>query len=138
MIKITPTILIPDAELTWQFARSGGPGGQNVNKLNTKAQLRWDLKNSTLPTAVLERFRQTFGTRIVGDDEVLIASEETRNQLKNREICEEKLAQMIRSVLRPPKKRKKTKPTRASKERRIQAKKQVGEKKQSRQSFRPD
>ncbi|MEY4631512.1 MAG: hypothetical protein RIQ81_1632 [Pseudomonadota bacterium] len=127
-MKISERMQIPDHELEFSFARSGGPGGQNVNKVASKAILRWDMNaNTSIPDAVKARFRDTFGNRIAGEGEVVIASDEYRDQPRNMESCRSKLASMLRSVEKPPKIRRATKPTRASKERRISSKKRTSE-----------
>ena len=127
-MKISESLHIPDHELDFTFARSGGPGGQNVNKVASKAVLRWNIaQNATIPEAVKERFRTSYGNRITGDGEVVIMSDEYRDQPRNMESCREKLATMLRAVARPPKVRRATKPTRASKERRSASKKKASE-----------
>ncbi len=127
-MKISESLHIPDHELDFTFARSGGPGGQNVNKVASKAVLRWNIaQNATIPEAVKERFRTSYGNRITGDGEVVIMSDEYRDQPRNMESCREKLATMLRAVAKPPKVRRATKPTRASKERRIASKKKTSE-----------
>jgi ribosome-associated protein len=124
MLEITTTIGIPLDEFSWSYARSGGPGGQNVNKVASKAVMRWDFANSpNVPDAVKDRFRTSFGNRITESGEVVMSSELTRDQGRNREDCLEKLAEMLRSVAKPPKIRHKTKPSKASKRRRLDAKK---------------
>jgi len=115
---------IPDAEFKLQFSRSGGPGGQNVNKVNSRVQLRWNVALSpSLPDDVRARFLQQYRTRINTDGELMLDCDETRNQHDNRKICFERLAAMLAAVARPPKKRIPTKPSKASKQRRKQARK---------------
>ncbi len=127
-MDVTDFLHIPDNELEFTFARSGGPGGQNVNKVASKAVLRWNIqKNTTIPQAVKDRFCATYGNRITGDGEVVIMSDEYRDQPRNMESCREKLAGMLRAVAKPPKVRRATKPTKASKERRIASKKKTSE-----------
>src|SRR3954471_6160363 len=109
---INDRLLIPDEEFTWSFARSGGPGGQNVNKVASKAVLRWDFAHSpSVPDAVKARFRERFPSRLTTEGEVVLASELTRDQGRNREDCLAKLAALLRAVARPPKVRRPTKPT---------------------------
>jgi len=123
-LEITPTLIIPDAELRLSFARSSGPGGQNVNKVSSKAILHFDvLKSPSLPPDVRDRFVTAYGSRVTNAGEVVIHSEEFRDQPKNIQACCDKLRAMILAVLRPPKKRRATKPTRGSKLRRLDAKK---------------
>src|SRR3954453_20927511 len=123
-LEVTPTLIIPDAELRLSFARSSGPGGQNVNKVASKAILHFDvLKSPSLPPDVRDRFVTAYGSRVTNAGEVVIHSEEFRDQPKNIQACYDKLRQMILAVLRPPKKRRATRPTRGSKLRRLDAKK---------------
>lgn len=127
-MKITERLFIPEGELEFSFARSGGPGGQNVNKVSSKAILKWNIDaNTSIPEAVKARFRSSFANRIATDGNVVVASDEYRDQPRNIENCREKLAQMLASVEKPPKPRRATKPTRASKERRLAGKKRDSE-----------
>lgn len=133
MLVVAPHIQIPPAEFEFTYARSSGPGGQNVNKVNSKAVLRWQAtKSPSLPEAVRSRFLAKYGSRLTGDGELLITSERYRDQPRNIDDCLEKLREMLLSVAVAPKKRKKTKPSRASKERRLDSKKRDSSKKQSR------
>lgn len=128
VLPITSRIIVPDEELQFSFARSGGPGGQNVNKVNSKATLRWNPSASAaLPEDVRGRFLQTYANRLTNDGEVIITSQESRDQPKNIAICLEKLRQMVLQVLVPPKKRRPTKPTKGSQRRRLNDKKQRSE-----------
>ena len=132
-LVVNDAITIPAAELKVSFARSAGPGGQNVNKVNTKAMLRWAARESaTLPPAVKTRLLARYGNRINNEGELVLTSDEHREQARNLTACREKLRAMILSVLKPPRRRVKTKPTRASVERRIVSKQRQGEKKRSR------
>ncbi|MBE7491066.1 MAG: aminoacyl-tRNA hydrolase [Planctomycetes bacterium] len=118
---------IPDSELKFTFARSGGPGGQNVNKVNSRAQLHWNVAATrALPDDVKTRFATQYKSRISDAGELLIDCDETRSQHENRQICLRRLAEMILAVASPPKKRIATKPTKASKQRRKQARKHRG------------
>jgi ribosome-associated protein len=133
MFVVAPHIQIPPAEFEFTYARSSGPGGQNVNKVNSKAVLRWQAtKSPSLPEAVRTRFLAKYGSRLTGDGELLITSERYRDQPRNIDDCLEKLREMLLSVAVAPKKRKKTKPSRASKERRLDSKKRDSTKKQNR------
>ena len=124
MIVVDERITIPDTELTVSWARSGGAGGQHVNKTSTKAVLRWSFGSSTsLSLEVKERFRNKFGTRLSADDELILNCDGSRSASTNLNDCEERLAEMVRSVLTAPRKRKKTKPTKSALERRKQEKK---------------
>ncbi|HVK15889.1 MAG TPA: alternative ribosome rescue aminoacyl-tRNA hydrolase ArfB [Fimbriiglobus sp.] len=133
MLQITPAIAIPDAELSWAYARSGGPGGQNVNKVASKVVLRWALDASpSVPPAVKDRIRAAHPSYVTTDGDLLVTSEKFRDQGRNREDCLAKLAAMIRRAATPPKPRKPTKPTKGSKTRRLAAKKQQSERKAGR------
>jgi ribosome-associated protein len=130
---IAPELRIPDAELRLSFARSSGPGGQNVNKVSSKAVLHFDVLTSpSLPQDVRERFLKHYASRITNAGEVVIHSDEFRDQPKNIKACYDKLREMIAAVLRAPKKRRPTKPTRGSKVRRLNEKKSRSQIKQGR------
>ena len=135
---VSQSLTIPDAELRLSFARSSGPGGQNVNKVASKAILHFDvLRSPSLPPDVRERFFAAYGSRVTNAGEVVIHSEEFRDQPKNIQACYDKLRGMIVAVLRPPKKRRATKPTRGSKVRRLNEKKARSQVKEGR-SYRGD
>jgi ribosome-associated protein len=135
MLEVTSAIRIPLDEFTWSFARSGGPGGQNVNKVASKAVLRWDFARSpSLPEDVKARFRDRFPSRLTTDGELVLSSELTRDQGRNRDDCLEKLAAMLRAAAARPKIRRATKPTRASKRRRVDAKRRQSVRKAGRRS----
>jgi ribosome-associated protein len=124
---IAPDMVIPDEELEWKFIRSSGPGGQNVNKVASAAQLRFLLpQNASLPVAVRNRLRRLAGQRITDDGTILFKSVSERTQEGNRRAALERLESLIRAALVEPKIRKKTRPTQGSKERRIEAKKRRG------------
>ena len=114
--------VVPDADLSWQFSRSSGPGGQNVNKTDTRAQLTFDLAASeAFPEHLKERMLDRLG------DQVVIVASEYRSQLRNRRAAEERLAELLAEAMRPPPPpRVPTKPSRASQQRRIDQKKQHG------------
>jgi ribosome-associated protein len=132
-LEITPTLKIPAAELRLSFARSSGPGGQNVNKVSSKAILHFDVTTSpSLPPDVRARFLATYGSRVTNSGEIVIHSEEFRDQPKNIEASLGKLREMILAVLKPPKKRRPTKPTRGSKVRRLKEKKSRSQVKEGR------
>jgi ribosome-associated protein len=124
---ITPDIVIPDEELEWKFIRSSGPGGQNVNKVSSAAQLRFLLpQNSSLPVNVRNRLRRLAGQKLIDDGSILFKSMSERSQEGNRRAALGRLEALIRAALIEPKIRKKTRPTKASKERRIDSKKRRG------------
>ena len=123
-LDINEQIQIPDEELVFTYARSGGPGGQNVNKVASKAILHWNLAgNATVPDGVKERLRVLFPSRVTVDGQFVIQSQEFRDQEKNRAACLDKLREFVLKATVVPKARKKTKPSRGSKERRLAAKK---------------
>ena len=111
------------AEIEFQMSRSSGPGGQNVNKVNSKVTLRWDISSSGLDEGVKRRFIERFGSRLTKSGAVIIQSDEFRDQMRNKDACLTRLASMIRAVLRPPKRRRVTKPSGAARERRLSGKK---------------
>ena len=124
---ITPDIVIPDEELEWKFIRSSGPGGQNVNKVSSAAQLRFLLPlNASLPVTVRNRLRRLAGQKLIDDGSILFKSMSERSQEGNRRAALERLEALIRAALAEPKIRKKTRPTKGSKERRIESKKRRG------------
>jgi ribosome-associated protein len=123
-LRLAPGVRVPASALRFQFARSGGPGGQNVNKLNTKAELWVALSDlGDLNPIALERLRKLAGRRITINDELHIASESERTQERNREEALERLRELLVRAMTIPKKRKATRPSKASKQRRLQSKK---------------
>lgn len=122
-IAITPEVTLPDQDFTWSFVRGSGPGGQNVNKVATAAQLRFDLAGTqSLQPAVKERLRSLAGRRVTEDGALLIVARNQRTQEGNRREALERLTDLIRRALVAPTARKATRPTRASRERRLDGK----------------
>ena len=140
MIVITERISIPDDELEWSYARSGGPGGQNVNKVSSKAILRWRAAASAVPVplAAWARMKARFPSRFTVEGDVILTSQEYRDQERNRQSCIEKLTDMIRAALVEPTVRKKTKPGKGAKRRRLADKKMQSVKKKSRRTSGDD
>ena len=127
MLEITPTFSIDERELQFDFVRSSGPGGQNVNKVATAVQLRFDVSKSSLPQDARRRLLQIAGQRVTTEGKLLIEAKRFRTQEQNREDAIQRLVDVLRKALIPPKPRKKTRPTAAAKEKRITAKKLKGE-----------
>jgi ribosome-associated protein len=130
-------IKIPFSEFQFTFARGGGPGGQNVNKLNTKVTLHWPYKASeACPADVLERFTSKY-RRFVLEDEIQVTSQEYRTQKENKEACIRRLHEMLNAVATAPKKRKATKPKFSAVRKRLESKRKDSEKKRLRREV-PD
>ena len=126
-LEISEQVAIPDEELEWKFIRSSGPGGQNVNKVASAVQLRFLLpRNTSISAPAKHRLRRMAGQRLVDDGTILISARDERSQEQNRRAALERLAGLVRAALIEPKIRRKTRPTRASKERRIDSKKRRG------------
>jgi ribosome-associated protein len=135
---IADGLFIPAAELRWVAVRSSGPGGQNVNKVSTKVELRFDLEGSTvLPEPVRTRLRALARTRCDAEGWILITSQRSRSQETNLQDARQKLAAFIRRALTPPIERRPTTPTRGAKERRLRAKKELADKKAGRRKVVP-
>ena len=138
-LEVTPAIVIDDAELEERFVRASGPGGQNVNKVSTAVQLRFDPSRSpALTDEVRERLRVLAGTRMTNEGVLVIDARSHRTQSQNREDARERLADLIRRSLVRPKRRKKTRPGLAAKQRRIDTKKRRGAIKSGRGKLRGD
>ncbi|MEN8710494.1 MAG: alternative ribosome rescue aminoacyl-tRNA hydrolase ArfB [Paracoccaceae bacterium] len=133
MLQITDSITIHDWELTEQFVRASGPGGQNVNKTSSAVELRFEAERSpNIPAHVKPRLRKLAGQKWTKDGAIVIQVDTTRSQAQNRELARTRLAELIQKALIRPKRRIPTKPTRGSVERRIKAKKVLSEKKLNR------
>jgi ribosome-associated protein len=126
-VEVAPGVTIPDADLSVAFVRSGGPGGQNVNKVSSAVQLRFDLAGTTaLGPAVKQRLRALAGQRLTDDGAVLIFARTQRSQEQNRRDAERRLADLIRQALVEPRRRVPTRPTHGSRERRLDSKQRRG------------
>jgi len=133
MIQITPTLQIDESELQFEYIRASGPGGQNVNKVATAVQLRFDVNTSSLPDNIKDRLAKLAGKRITNDGILILEAKRYRTQEQNREDAIRRFVELVRKSTIKPKRRVKTKPTKASQERRIKEKKQRGEIKKNRQ-----
>lgn len=133
MIEITPSLYIDEQELEFIFTRSAGPGGQNVNKVSTAVQLRFNVQdNSSLPAEVKQRLGKLAGKRITLDGRILIEARQYRSQEQNRKAALERLVRLIQKALEPPKPRRKTRPTLESKLKRLETKRRRSETKRLR------
>ena len=137
-LMVTPAVAIPDEALEERFVRASGPGGQNVNKVATAVQLRFDPNRSGLPEEARFRLRSLAGSRMTDEGLIVIDARASRTQSQNREAARERLADLIRRALIRPKRRQKTRPTRASQQRRVESKKRQGQQKRARSRVRGD
>ena len=135
MLEITDRLAIPDDDITVIAVRSQGPGGQNVNKVASTVHLRFDVRASSLPQEVKARVLRIRDQRITTDGVVVIKAREYRTFERNREAARRRLAQLIRRVLLPGRRRRPTRPTRASKKRRMDRKTKRGQRKRMRQKI---
>ena len=139
MLQITPTIALDESEITEEFVRATGPGGQNVNKVSTAVQLRFDAAHSpSLPDDVRARLIRLAGQRMTEEGVLLIIAKRHRTQVQNRADAREQLTELIRKATVRPKLRRKTKPTFASQQQRIERKQRRGEIKRTRRSTSHD
>ena len=135
MIQITPTIVLDEREIQEEFIRATGPGGQNVNKVATAVQLRFDVAHSpTLPDEVRERLIRLSGRRMTDDGVLILVARRFRTQERNRQDAMDRLVALIRKATQKPKPRRRTRPTLASRERRLDTKRRRSETKRGRQS----
>lgn len=135
MLAVADNLHVPLSELSFSFSRSSGPGGQNVNKVNSKATLRWNARRSpSLPEAVRQRFLARYGRRLTAEGEIIVVSQRYRDQGRNVADCLAKLRELIESVATPPKPRKASRPTYGSKLRRLANKRARSERKAGRRS----
>lgn len=132
-LVVTPRWTVPEAELSWRFSRSSGPGGQSVNTTDSRAELSYDVQRSpSLPAHLRERALERLAGRLV-DGVLTVAASEQRSQLQNREAAQQRIAQLLReAVAPPPPTRRPTRPTRGSKERRLAGKKRRSDVKRGR------
>ncbi|MFT5525372.1 MAG: ribosome-associated protein [Pirellulaceae bacterium] len=139
MLVVNSKIEVPYTEMNFSFSRSGGPGGQNVNKVNTKVTLHWDIENTkSVPIGVKLRFLDKYKRRVNSKGELVLYSQRYRDQGRNVADCLDKLREMLLSVATVPKARKKTNPTKASQRRRIDDKKRRGAQKSLRKTLRDE
>ena len=138
MVRVTDTIVLDDREIDERFVRASGPGGQNVNKVSTAVELRFDVHGSSLPPEIKERLIAQAGKRITSDGVLLIDSREHRTQAQNREAARARLVTLLQHAARRPKTRRPTKPKPAAREKRLEAKKRRGEIKSARRSGHQD
>ena len=133
MLVVNDRIKVPLSEFNFTYSRSQGPGGQNVNKVNTKAMLRWHVSsNTTLPADVKQRFVERYQHRLTNDGDLLVVSQRFRDRARNVSDCLEKLRLLLVDVAVAPTKRKKSKPTKGSQRRRLKHKQEQSQKKQRR------
>ncbi len=139
MLIVNSRIRIPDSELEWSFVRSSGPGGQNVNKVSSKAVLRWHaLASGALPIDIRARFQQRYASRLTTEGDLVLSSQRYRDQGRNIEDVKQKLIAMLEGVSIAPKKRRPTKPSKGAIARRLESKQAVSKKKQLRRDVGND
>ena len=132
-LRVNDLVAIPRSELEFRATRAGGPGGQHVNTSSTRIELLWNVRTTrALSDEERERVQQRLASRTDSDGNVRVVSSESRSQLRNRESAEERLAEMLRRALTPPRKRIPTRPSRRAREARLQEKRRRSEKKRMR------
>ena len=134
MIPITPAIALDENEIQYEFVRASGPGGQNVNKVATAVQLRFDVANSSLPTDVRERLTRLAGKRLTDEGILILEAQRYRTQERNRQDALDRLVALIRRATEKPKPRRQTQPTLASQQRRLESKRRHSGIKRTRRS----
>lgn len=139
MLEVDDRIHIPLDELEFQYVRSSGPGGQNVNKVATKAVMRWAVASSpSLPEPIRARFMERHANRINAEGELVIACDSSRSQAQNAAACLDRLRELIAEVVNPPRPRKPTRPSAGAKRRRLADKRRQADKKKQRKSVSRD
>jgi len=139
MLQVTPVITIHEDELTFDFIRAPGPGGQNVNKVNSAVQLRFDVKHSpSLPEPVRKRLMRLAGKRVTSEGVLVIRASRFRSQVQNRRDATERLVELVRSAVETPRHRIRTRPSHAARQRRLDAKRYRGRLKQRRKAIPRD
>jgi len=133
-VELAPGVRAPEDVLRFRAMRSSGPGGQNVNKVSTKIELRIELTGIPISASAKARLRRAASHLVTGDDELVISCDEHRSQRRNRQTCLDRLRELLVACMTPPKPRKKTKPTAGSKKRRLATKRKRGEVKRSRRA----
>jgi ribosome-associated protein len=139
MIQITPTLAIDEREITEDFVRASGPGGQNVNKVSTAVELRFDVQNSpSLPDDIRHRLLHLVRNRLTAEGVLIVTARQFRTQIQNRRAAQTMLIDLIRQAVEPPRPHLKTRPTLASKRRRLESKRRHSETKQRRRTIPRD